>query len=191
MREVVFHRQIERLIPDRPGGERPRSWLSMRRDSCRSVPMMQTAGGRLVMASLPVSADARPYYQPGLPAAAAAASELGFVAAAEFDVGPRPAIFVAMVTFPGMPAFSTMCASARAAWRSVLVRDTVFLQHAGQQLEVSMDVVPTSTGCSRVTQSRMSSTMALNLSPCVRCVEVRVVLADYRAMSRDHYDLRP
>ena len=30
--------------------------------------------------------------------------------------------------------------------------------------EVSMEVVPTNTGCERLTQSRMSSTMALNLS---------------------------
>ncbi len=52
-----------------------------------------------------------------------------------------------------------------------------------------MEVVPTSTGCSRSTHSRMSSMIALNLSSCVRCTKSGIVLADHRLVGRDHHDL--
>ena len=82
---------------------------------------------------------------------------------------PRPAMLVAIVTLPGRPAWAMTCASrscclAFSTWCGTFS----WVSRPERNSEVSIEVVPTSTGCSRATQSRMSSTIALNLSAWVR-----------------------
>ena len=101
--------------PWRP--ERPRSWLSIRLDSWRSVPMI---------------------FKP--PAALASSSSLISV--------PRPAMFVAIVTAPCCPAPATISASSswNFAFNTVWGIPSLFNMPLSSS-EVSMLIVPTSTGC--------------------------------------------
>ena len=82
---------------------------------------------------------------------------------------PRPAMLVAIVTVPGRPACMMISASrswnfAFSTWCGILL----FFSRPDRNSEVSIDVVPTSTGWPRVLQSLMSSMIASNLSFCVR-----------------------
>ena len=167
--QVVFHRQIEaararvalaagtaaQLVVDAAG------LVTLRADD------VQAAGGdHLVVPRLPFGAHAR--------AAArrrsrrASASSASRLPPSTMSV-PRPAMLVAMVTAPGRPACATMCASRSCCFAfSTSCGTSCFFSRPERNSEVSMDVVPTSAGCSRVTQSRMSSMIASNLSFCVR-----------------------
>ena len=63
---------------------------------------------------------------------------------------PRPAMFVAIVTAPGRPASMTISASR--SWYfafSTLCGTFRFFSLDDNSSEISIDVVPTSTGCSR------------------------------------------
>ena len=163
----------------------------MRRDSWRSVPMMcrppaattlswRSCQSARMRASVTSSSPALARGRCGL-------LEVGFELPPSLMSVPRPAMFVAMVTLPGMPAFSTMCASRSCCFALSTSCAMLFsLSTPESSSEVSMDVVPTSTGCSRFTQSSMSSMIALNLSRLRQIDEVRVVLADHRPVRRDH-----
>src|SRR6267378_7806587 len=74
-----------------------------------------------------------------------------------------------IVNPPGRPACATMCASRSCCLAFSTSCSTLsFCRRPERNSEVSIEVVPTSTGCSRARHSRMSSMIALNLSLCVR-----------------------
>ncbi len=82
---------------------------------------------------------------------------------------PRPAMLVAMVMAPGRPAWATISASRSCCLAfSTSCFSFSFFRMPDSSSEVSMEVVPTSTGWPRCWQSWMSSMMASNLSFCVR-----------------------
>ena len=125
-------KRLEPGSPCRP--DRPRSWLSMRRDSCRSVPI-----------------TCRP------PAFATPSPSLMSV--------PRPAMFVAITTAPGSPAFSTMCASRSCCFAFSTSWSMPFRRSsAARYSDFSIEVVPTSTGRPCPCISAISSTTAPNFA---------------------------
>ena len=78
---------------------------------------------------------------------------------------PRPAMLVAMVTVPGLPASATMSASfwcnlAFSTLCLIFTRVSIRLNNS----EVSTEVVPTSTGLPFFTRSSISLMTALNFS---------------------------
>ena len=78
---------------------------------------------------------------------------------------PRPAMLVAMVTAAGRPAWAMIIASRSCCFAfSTACAMSDFLRWPDSFSEVSIEVVPTSTGWPRFTQSRMSSMIASNLS---------------------------
>ena len=78
-------------------------------------------------------------------------------------------MLVAMVTDPGWPACATTCASRSCCLAfSTSWATPSFFRIPESISDVSTDVVPTSTGWRRFAHSRMSSTIASNLSFCVR-----------------------
>ena len=82
---------------------------------------------------------------------------------------PRPAMLVAIVMMPARPACATICASlaccfAFSTWCGSFSLSRILESSS----EFSMDVVPTSTGCPRLWQSRMSVMIALTFSWNVR-----------------------
>src|SRR6266540_1349645 len=109
----------ERKKRDSPGSpwrpERPRSWLSMRRDSWRSVPRM-CRPPRLTTSSC--SSCHCPWISASM-RARSAGSVTSFIFCAAMYSGlpprrmsvPRPAMFVAIVTAPLCPAWATISAS--------------------------------------------------------------------------------
>ena len=172
--EVVFHRQIEaaRARIALAAGTAAQLVVDAARLVALGADDVQAAGrDHLVVARLPVGADARggDFVEPRFACGRGGRLELGFDVAAEFDVGTA----AGHVGGDGdVAGHAGVLDDVRLALVLLgvqhFVRDAVLLEHAGEQLRVSMDVVPTSTGCSRFTQSSMSSMMALNLSFCVR-----------------------
>ena len=82
---------------------------------------------------------------------------------------PRPAMLVAIVTAPSLPASATISASC--SWNlalSTLCLIFSFFNKSEIYSDVSMLIVPTSTGCPRFTQSLISSRIASNFSSVVR-----------------------
>ena len=139
--EVVFHRQIEAAGARIALAARTAAQLVV--DAARFMALgaddvQATGGDHLVVARLPVGADARggDFIEPRFArAAAAAASSSASLLPPSLMSVPRPAMFVAMVTLPGMPAFSTMCASRSCCLAfSTSCGMPCFLEHAGEQL---------------------------------------------------------
>ena len=156
----------------------------MRRDSCRSVPMIckppdsNTAVWRSCQ-SLLRAVDADSFSVSKARTAAVSSSEISpaVISAASSASRlpprtisvPRPAMLVAMVTAPGRPAFSMMFAS-RSCCLAFSTSCAIFFCRSkpARYSDVSMEVVPTSTGCLRFEHSSMSSIMASYFSRCVR-----------------------
>ncbi len=161
--EVVFHRQIEaararvalaagaaaQLVVDAAD-----SWQQVH----DTVPAWHLVVPRLPFFAYPRAGD----FVHGLPIFAGHRGELRLEVAAEHDVraaaghvggdgdGARPAGLTMCASRSCCLAFSTWCVMPS------------FCSRPERNSEVSMDVVPTSAGCSRVTQSRMSSMIAWN-----------------------------
>ncbi|MNS87706.1 hypothetical protein D3C72_1216570 [compost metagenome] len=77
---------------------------------------------------------------------------------------PRPAMLVAMVTAAGRPALATMVASRSCCLALSTSCFTPALRRCSDNIsEVSIEVVPTSTGWPRLAHSSMSASTALNL----------------------------
>ncbi len=77
---------------------------------------------------------------------------------------PRPAMFVATVTWPFRPAIATIDASRSCCFAfSTSCGMPRFFSRAERISDFSTDVVPTSTGCPVACRSAMSSTTAWNL----------------------------
>ena len=101
---------------------------------------------------------------------------------------PRPAMLVAMVTAPGRPACATICASRSCCLAfSTSCAMPCFFSRPASSSELSMEVVPTSTGCLRVAQSLDVFDDRLVLVLLRQVHEVRHVLADHRPVRRDHH----
>ena len=84
--------------------------------------------------------------------------------AAEHDVRARPAMFVAMVTAPSLPACATISALALMLLGvQDVVRDAALFQKAERYSLFSMLIVPTSTGWPFSWQAIICSMMALSL----------------------------
>ena len=78
---------------------------------------------------------------------------------------PRPAMFVAIVTVPGLPAWAIISASFswNLAFRTLCL--TFFLlSNSESSSDVSMEAVPTKTGALFARQSAISSAIASNFS---------------------------
>ncbi|MNY10976.1 hypothetical protein D3C86_1439810 [compost metagenome] len=78
---------------------------------------------------------------------------------------PRPAMFVAIVTTPGFPASSTICASCLCifAFNTLCVTPLIFSIRLNNS-EISTDVVPIRTGLPACDNCVTSSITALNFS---------------------------
>jgi hypothetical protein len=72
-----------------------------------------------------------------------------------------------------------------------LVRNLRACNSFASRSEVSIEVVPTSTGWPRFTQSWMSSRIGLELVVLGEEHEIRVVLADHRLVGRDDHHFQP
>ena len=186
--------------PWRPA--RPRSWLSMRRDSWRSVPRMcRPPAARtscfsashcalyLASASLILGRRSRRRRR-GWPAALVAADlgarhELGV--AAEDDVGAAAGHVGRDGDAPLRPACATMKASRSwcFAFRT-LCGMPFFLSSVRQHLGLLDADVPTRTGWPRSWQSSISLDDRAELPALVLVDDVCVVLADHRLVRRDH-----
>ena len=111
--EVVLGREVEARLARVALAAEPRSWLSIRRDSCRSVPQMKRPPASFTFCGPPhLLLHLREQLVPGaVPLVGvrleAALRELELrevlLVAAELDVTPRPAMLVAIVTANGGP----------------------------------------------------------------------------------------
>ena len=163
--------------PCRPA--RPRSWLSMRRDSWRSVPRMcspPAASTSCFSASHCALNRAKPCLNasscsgghscPGLPAFSGSISARAMNSALppRMMSVPRPAMLVEIVTAPLRPACATTCASFSCCLAFSTLCGIPFLRsNDATTSDFSTLTVPTSTGWPRWWQSTISSTTARNL----------------------------
>ena len=118
----------------------PRSWLSIRLDSWRSVPSMKS---------------------PPTAFTASASSGVESFPPSTISV-PRPAMLVAIVTAPSLPAWATISASF--SWYLAFRTTCSMPLRLKSELRYSLfstDTVPTSTGCPFAWQSRICWIIAL------------------------------
>ena len=171
--------------PWRPA--RPRSWLSMRRDSCRSVPRMcrppaatTSSCSRAVWilsssvrrASVAAHSTRRAWkassVSPSMGASGSGPTScfaiISGLPPSRMSV-PRPAMLVEMVTAPLRPAWATISASRSwcLAFRTLWGMPRFFSSAATTSL-FATETVPTSTGWPFPWRRPISSPMALNFS---------------------------
>ena len=161
---------------ERPGSpcrpERPRSWLSIRRLSWRSVASTNSPPASLTAcSSASWSASIRRRISVGSASgsAAIACMILKSTLPPSFMSVPRPAMLVAIVTAETFPASATIWAS-RSCWRAL---STLCGIPASSSIplrcsDLSIDVVPTRVGWPRSCASRIASRTAASLSVLVR-----------------------
>ena len=174
--------------PWRP--ERPRSWLSIRLDSCLSVPMMQSPPSSLTSScssflsaancfssswyfSLAAfSSSSSDFSKPVANAICSGVYSSFFISRLASKSGfppsmisvPRPAMLVAIVTAPLRPASATISASF--SWclaLSTLCFIPFFLSISLISSDISIEIVPTRTGWPVSCASATLSTIALYL----------------------------
>ncbi len=104
---------------------------------------------------------------------------------------PRPAMLVAMVMAPGRPASATMCAS-RSCCLALSTSCGIFspCSSLARRSEVSIEVVPTSTGWPRFAQSGDVLENRLKLIVLGEKYQIGLVLADHRLVGGDHHHLQ-
>ena len=166
----------DRKNSDRPGSpcrpDRPRSWLSMRRLSWRSVARTKSPPAfRTACLSAACSASIRARNSSGLASGFAASACITFISTLppSWMSVPRPAMLVAMVTAPGLPASATIYASC-SCWRAfrTLWGMPSALSIPDSISDFSILVVPTSSGWPRPCASRIASMTAAYFSAAVR-----------------------
>ncbi len=152
--------------PWRPA--RPRSWLSIRRDSWRSVPMMwsppaaRTKSWRICQSALASCFSASVTLSPK------AANSTSNLPPKPMSV-PRPAMLVAIVTAPGRPASAIILASRSCCLALSTLCGTSAAVSAWDTIsDISIDAVPTKTGRCSFTHTRISSIIASNFSVIVK-----------------------
>ena len=156
--------------PCRP--ERPRNWLSIRRDSCRSVAKTYNPPAAITACSLLIcSISIRLRISSGLVLGSAVIASMivNSTLPPSFMSVPRPAILVAIVTAPSLPASATICASC-SCWRAFktlwITPDSV--NRLERNSDFSIEVVPTKTGWFRLFATLIASTTAVCFSAAVR-----------------------
>src|SRR5215467_2657736 len=176
--------------PCRP--DRPRSWLSIRRDSCRSVPStyrppasttsscswatarlaLSTASGQAASKSSGVSTGESPRW-------CSSRSAMNSGLPPSMMSVPRPAMLVATVTAPLRPAWATMAASR--SWFlafSTSCGTPRRLSSRDSTSDFSTLVVPTRTGWPTSYRSTRSSATASNLA-CAVWYTMPMIRADH------------
>ena len=166
----------DRKNSDRPGSpwrpERPRSWLSIRRLSWRSVPSTNSPPAARTFSFSPAcSASIRARSSSGWASGSAFRASITFISTLppSWMSVPRPAMLVAIVTAPSLPASATICASA-SCWRAfrTLWGTPSFFSISDSSSDFSMLVVPTRIGWPLAWASLIASTTAAFFSVAVR-----------------------
>ena len=175
--------------PWRP--ERPLSWLSIRLDSCLSVPMMQRPPSSLTfccssaLSALNFSSSSPKAFLAFKSSSSSLVTKLVakeicssvypwfFISRFASNSGlppriisvPRPAMLVAMVTAPRRPASATISASFSCCFAlRTLCLTPRFFSISLILSEFSIEIVPTSTGCPVACASAILSAIAWNFA---------------------------